>query len=206
LIWSATFEVNPLTNQVVGFPSLADYNRVVDAVNTVRRGALEHPFHRRQGPVGGDESAYFRIAHDVAVFAGCRDSDGIAYEIEGYRVTAMDPVTFEITGTASVTETINARHFDGLLVPGLTYLCERQFGKWVPSVHGQTYFSRCLALDDIGSGTIRIYLDESPVVSVEVEAVIVPGGEPVATGSDCTAFWDAARKLMIVNWGACPPV
>lgn len=206
--------------QVIGFTP-EDWPEARDAINAVRRGGLEHPFHRRQSPVNGGEVFLFRIDTNETSFGGSRNSGGVLHEVTGWPVISADG-SFDFTTDSGSAVEINAKHFDGLLVPGRYYNCIQQFGKWVPADHGQSQFSRCQAMDAITHdtpGTIRVYLRNSGTPEyIEVEAIVptcadlvfggdpIASGEPVVEGSCCTAFWDAERQVMVVTWAACPPV
>lgn len=78
----------------VVFKSMDDFNKVDRAVSQVLRGGMEHPFHRRRDPLGGDDlQLLINIEDTLSIGPNATGSQAAVVNLEDGTYDEDEPVT-----------------------------------------------------------------------------------------------------------------
>lgn len=193
--------------QVVGFTP-EDWPIARDAINAVRRGGLEHPFHRRQSPVSsGDELILIKYT-DTAAALGPRNSGGIQFEgdceIYDHLVTGAATPSPIPTGTANGTYSV------GVTLPGQFAWARFSDGKYF--VQGGSHYLEGVLQDDIpanSSGGMLCSEDGIDDVEITVNArcdQTYVSGTRVGAGVRPFIGGSPNQCQITILWACCPDI
>lgn len=199
-----------MADRIVGFRE-SEWPAARDAINHVRRGALEHPFHRRIQPVlSATGSEIFRIdLTPVDECFGNRDSGGVVSTATGYQLLTYDvdgnPSTFETTASDLLFSWCRGIFFSGDYVECVP---AGDGGKWRVISEGQSVFNQCRSATGGTSavlfGGIAGYGGLPGAGGSGISVVCIsPLTGAIADDLDVTVQWCARTQTFIINGAGC---
>jgi hypothetical protein len=153
-----------MADRIVGFRE-SDWPAARDAINQVRRGGLEHPFHRRRGPVLGASASLVLFQWNGSDFLGPPTLTGVSTTGSA---TLVDHLVLGGGSASGGTITIDATYLRSLVPPeDFGWAMEGADGTYYAVTGGMIYFDGTMGSGQTFSADAGIaQIEAGPVIDI----------------------------------------